>query len=134
MLILVSFFVSVGLSVTFFLLFKKKKRDIRVLFEANSAFSELLANDTEVERSEKASVVYTKKHRIIWGISSGFLLGAVLIQISLLIDKGSVPMPAKVFGLIVHALALLGMLWVLIDQKRMQKRGKDNSGHNEKTE
>lgn len=135
MLILLAFFISMGLSVTFFLLFKKKKRDIRVLFESNPAFSELLANETqESESHKKASVVYTKKHRIIWAISSGFLLGAVLIQISRLIDEGSVPVSAQVLGLIVHALAVVGMLWVLIDQKRMQKRGKDNSGHNEKTE
>lgn len=133
MLILLAFFVSIGLSVTFFLLFKKKKRDIRVLFETNSAFSELLDSEAAAVSSEKASVVYTKKQRVIWGISCGFLLGAVLIQISCLAQKGSVSMPARIFGLIVHALALVGMLWVLIDRKRMQKTGKDKSDHNEKT-
>ncbi len=133
-LILLAFFISMGLGVTFLLLFRKKKRDIRVLFEANPAFSELLANETQASEShKKASVVYTKKQRIIWGISSGFLLGAVLIQISSLIDESSVSMPAQIFGLVVHALAVAGMLWVLIDRKRMQKNGKDNSGHNEKT-
>jgi len=126
--ILLAFFISMALSVTFFFLFRKKKRDIRVLFEANPAFSELLVNETAAVSSEKASAVYTKKHRIIWGISSGFLLGAVLIQISSLAQKDSVSIPARVFGLVVHALALVGMLWVLIDRKRMQKKRKRQIG------
>lgn len=134
MLILLAFFISMGLSVTFFLLFRKKKRDVRVLFEANPAFSELLVNENqESESHKKASAVYTKKQRVIWAISCGLLLGAVLIRISCLAQKNSVSIPAQVFGLFVHALALVGMLWVLIDRKRMQKKEKDKSDHSENT-
>lgn len=132
MLILLSFFVSIVLSITFWILFGKKKRDVRILFEANPILSELLADETVTQSHKTSSVVYTKKQRIIWAISSGFLLGAVLIQISSLIQKGSVPTPAKVWGLILHAMAIVGMLWVLIDRKRTNVKQK-NTHSNEKT-